>query len=254
MRRRLRRAPQGCAFARDREARPAGAHQSRAPRRLWQRGEHGRRRRNPAADARPVPAARGRAARVHAAAARRLRRGPDFPAPRPRGAHPDRDADGAGRARGRAARDRLARRADRHVDARRQRRGGRAGLPADAHRPRDVGPARPPGSGCPGVRAQALRDPEAHRARRRRAVARGPAGLLRGQPVVADADLQGHADGEPDRADVRRPPRSGRRVGARAGPPALQHQHVSRRGRWRIPTGSSRTTARSTRSAATSTG
>ena len=40
------------------------------------------------------------------------------------------------------------------------------------------------------------------------------------------ADLQGHADGRPDRADVPRSGRSGPRVGAGAGPPAVQHQHV----------------------------
>ena len=68
------------------------------------------------------------------------------------------------------------------------------------------------------------------------------------------ADLQGHADGAAARADVPgsgRPERSSRRSRSCTSGSAPTR---SRRGRWRIRTATSRTTARSTRCAATSTG
>ena len=60
-----------------------GPHQPAAPRRLRLRGQHRRRRRHPAADARPLPAARVRAARHRPARRRRVRRRPRLPAARP---------------------------------------------------------------------------------------------------------------------------------------------------------------------------
>ena len=71
--------------------------------------------------------------------------------------------------------------------------------------------------------------------------------LLHRQPVVQHADLQGHADGEPDRDDVPGSAGSGRRVGARARAPAVQHQHVPVVAARASRTATSRTTARSTR-------
>ena len=74
------------------------------------------------------------------------------------------------------------------------------------------------------------------------------------EPLRQHAHLQGHALGGPDRDHVPRRDRSAGRVGAGARSPALLDQHASRRGRSRIPTATSPTTARSTRCAATSTG
>ena len=51
--------------------------------------------------------------------------------------------------------------------------------------------------------------------------------LLRRQPVVEHAHLQGDADRRPDGNDVPGSGRSGCRVGAGAGASAVQHQHVS---------------------------
>ncbi len=55
----------------------------------------------------------------------------------------------------------------------------------------------------------------------------GEALLLRRQPVVEHLDLQGHADGGSDGADVPRFDRPGDGVGAGAGAPAFQHQYIS---------------------------
>ncbi len=136
----------------------------------------------------------------------------------------DRGADRAHRRRGRAAVPRLARRADRRRGGRAERGGGRAGVPAAVRRARADGGDRRRRRRV--VRAEALRDPQAGRARRGRDGARRPERVLRAEPVVADADLQGHAHGGPDRADVPRPGGSGRRVRAGAGAPAVQHEHV----------------------------
>ena len=78
--------------------------------------------------------------------------------------------------------------------------------------------------------------------------------LLRGEPLRQHAHLQGHAHRRPDRDDVPRSggPRPG--VGAGAGAPAVQHQHVPVLAAGASRTGTSRTTAKSTRCAATSTG
>ena len=78
------------------------------------------------------------------------------------------------------------------------------------------------------LRAQAVRDPQA-RSSTRSTRWRSPSAQQSFYVVSLScrhADLQGHADGRPDRADLPRPGRPRRRVGARAGAPALQHQHV----------------------------
>ena len=194
------------------------------------RGQHRRRRRHPDPDAGPVLPQRGRPPRDDAAAGARLRRRTGVPAARSGGARAGRDALRADRDRRRPARARLARRPDRRPRARSERRGGRAGVQADFHRAR----ARSAGARRldrerRAVRAQAICDPQADRARDRcrRAPGRGKALLLRRQPVLEHADLQGHADGGSDRGDVPRSDRSGDGVGAGAGAPAVQHQYIS---------------------------
>ena len=80
--------------------------------------------------------------------------------------------------------------------------------------------------GSDALRAEAVCDPQARRARRRPAGApRGP-DVLHPQPLVEDAHLQGHAHGRSDPADVSGSDRSRHRVGARARASALQHEHV----------------------------
>ena len=116
------------------------------------------------------------------------------------------------------------------------------------HRPR-AGDAR-----RGGVRAQALRDPQARVQRDPRVDHRRRGVLVHRLAVAQDAGLQGHADHESARPVLPRPaepadgdPRS--RSCTRASPPT-----PSRAGTARIRTAASRTTARSTRCAATSTG
>ena len=92
---------------------------------------------------------------------------------------------------------------------------GRAGLRAGVRRRHQ----RISGSGISGaLRAQALRHPQADRAR--------DEGSLHLRPVVEDADLQGHADRVADRGHVPRSVRPERRIRARARAPALLDQHV----------------------------
>ena len=140
------------------------------------------------------------------------------------------------------------------------RRSGRARLPSSrisaSCSSAAVSVRRPPTRGCrSAVRAEAVRDPQARRTRGRRDE-RCRIGTSFYVPSLSsrDAHLQGHADGDPDRADVSRPGRPGGGVGARAGAPAVQHQHVPVLAAGPSLSLSSRTTARSTRSAATSTG
>ena len=70
-----------------------------------------------------------------------------------------------------------------------------------------------------GFRAQALRHPQADRARDARIA-------LHLRALVEDADLQGHADRVADRGHVPRSVRPERRIRARARAPALLDQHV----------------------------
>ena len=173
---------------------------------------------------------RGRSARDQPAAGARLWRRAGVPAARSGRARAGRDDVRGDRHRRRPARPGMARGPDRRSRARPERGGGRAGVQADLHRAR----ARRAGAGrvdrerCP-VRAQAVRDPQADRARGRRGGSSGgrEALLLRRQPVLEHVDLQGDADGGPDRGDVPGSDRPGDGVGARAGAPALQHQYIS---------------------------
>ena len=142
--------------------------------------------------------------------------------------------------------------------ARAERRGGRAGLPADLHRPRRRVAA--PGASARATRAferklYVIRKRIEHavdalEARRAVASASSTSSACRRNTLIYKGMLTAEQIGPmfPDLTD----PDAG--VGAGAGAPALQHQHVSRRGRWRIRTATSPTTARSTRCAATSTG
>ena len=108
------------------------AREPRAPRRRGRGPEHRRRRRHPAADPRRLPAGRGR--RRRAAAGRPLRRRRVLPAARPRAARRARAADrGHDRGRG-AARDLVARRADRRPPRGRDRAAVGAGHPPGADR------------------------------------------------------------------------------------------------------------------------
>ena len=170
-----------------------------------------------------------------AAAGRRVRRRPGLPAARSRASRRHSARDRADRRRRRSAADRLAGRADRRLAGRAERRRRRAALHAAVRRTRprrDRRPSRRRGPDRRGdagaLRTQAVRDPQAHRARggRARDARRGPQVVLHRQPVVEHADLQGHAHGRPDRDDVPGSdgPRSGVGAGARA--PAVQHQHV----------------------------
>ena len=230
LRRRLRRPHQGSEDPQHRQPGAAAARQPAPPGRVRMRGEHRRRRRHSDADARPVPAEGSGPHRNHPAARARLWRRPGVPAARSGRARAGRDAFRRNRDRGRPARARLARRSDRRPQARPERGGGRARLQADFHRPRPrgAGPWRLNRERRP-VRAQAVRDPEADRARDRRGrpAGRGEALLLRRQPVVEHVDLQGDADGRSDRGDVPGPDRPDDGVGARAGAPAIQHQYIS---------------------------
>ena len=176
---------------RHRQPGAAAARQPAAPRRVRMRGQHRRRRRHPDADAGPLLPQGGRPARD-----RRCRRSAAT-------------APGWCSCRAiRRSRERVETLFEEIVieegqlvlgwrdvptddrDARSERRGGRAGVQADLHRAR----ARAAGAGRVdrgrrAVRAQALRDPQADRARDRRGgpAAGGEALLLRRQPVVEHA-------------------------------------------------------------------
>ena len=139
-----------------------------------------------------------------------------------------------------------------------ERRRGRAGLQADLHRPRRgaaVGGQVARGA----MRASSASCTSSASASSTRSTALDlPAAQKRFFYVVSlssqHADLQGDADGRPDRADVprsARPATSSRRSRSCTSASAPTR---SRRGRWRTRTATSRTTARSTRCAATSTG
>ena len=191
-----------------------GAREPRAPRRLRRRPEDRRRRRDPDADARRA-AARGR--RLRAAAAGRLRRADVLPADR-RGS--------ARRARGAARADRRAPRAssvlgwrDVPIDARAHRR-RRGRLPAGdppAVRRRRRGAGARPGR----LRAQALRDPP-----RLRAAAHGGPRPVHHLELLADDQLQGHADQLPAGGVLPRPARRALQERAGAGALALLDQHL----------------------------
>ena len=220
LRRGLRRAPRRPPFAPHRRAGPAGTAQPRPPRRLRLRGQHRRRRRHPRADAAWLQRRGLRESAPRAAGARRVRQRPDLPATQPDRAPQDRGEVRAGRAGRGPARDRLAHGADQRRDARRD-----GPLLRAVHAP-GVHPPQPGPRGRTRVRAQAVRDPQARLHRdphlddgRRRI-------LVRGQPVLPHAGVQGHAADLAAGPVLPRPAQPGARVGARAGALALQHQHL----------------------------
>ena len=159
-------------------------------------------------------------ARLQAAAPRRIR---DRPA-----VHADRSGLAADHPRHLCADDqargpdaaRLARRADRQFDARREREADRAGAPAGVHRPRQEDQERGR------VRAPALHPAQVD-LERDLCAPRAPAvELLPGVDLLPHGRLQGHVPGRPARHLLSGPARQGFRERARAGAPALLHQHV----------------------------
>ena len=135
-----------------------------------------------------------------------------------------REAPGRGDRRdhrgGRAARAGLARRPGRQPRARRVGEAERALRPPDLRRPRSR--LRRPGR----VRAQAVRHPQARREPCPLLGPRVPGLLLHPVAVLAHPRLQGDAARRPGRRVLPRPPRRAHGVGARAGAPALLHQHL----------------------------
>ncbi len=214
----------GAAIAQARRSGPGDRHQPAPPRRLRLRAQH--RGRGGAADAgsRPLPEARDGGAGIRPAPGGAVRSGHAVPAAAAGRAAPRRGARRPRRRRGGPDPARLAGRPHRQQPAGGHRAPGRAGHPAGVHRTRPRPRRRPRRAGA--VRAQALRHPPAHRARRRRPRPRGPRRVLRGQPVVADHRLQGHAHRRPGHHHVPGPRRPRLPVGDRARPLALQHQHV----------------------------
>jgi len=247
LRRRIRRGHQGAALPHDRAPSARGPHQPAPSRGLRLRGQHRRRRRHPDPDSGQVPAPGVRPPRRRAAAREGLRLRIRVPAARPRAARRRARAAPLDRRRRGAAAPRLARGAHRRPSDRRQRPVGRAPHHAGAHRPwAHRARSRP-------LRAQALRDPHAVREGGGGARHSGKQVRLHSEPQLEHAHLQGHAQRRSDRDDVPRSDRSRFRVGAGARAPAVQHQYLPVVAAL-TPTGTSPTTARSTRCAGTSTG
>ena len=221
LRRRLHRRHQGPQVAPDRRGRARDRLQSRAPRRGRRRSARRRRRRHPGAD--PAQASsprRPRQHRLHAARARRIRGR--------RAVHAARSGLAAGDPRHLCADDqarghdaaRLARRADRQLDARRKREADRAGAPAGVHRPRQEDQERGR------VRAPALHPAQVDLERDLFAPRAPAVGLLPGVDLLPHGRLQGHVPGRPAQHLLSRPARHGFRERARAGASALLDQHL----------------------------
>ena len=222
LRRRLHRRHQGPQVASDRRGRAHDPGQSRAPRRGRRRSARRRRRRHPGADPAQVLRPQGRGARHHAAGARRIRHR--------RAVH--------------AARRRPARAGPQ--DLRGGRRAGRpdassAGAPTCRSTTRRSArrSSRPSRSTCRSSSARAnskLSEDEFERrlyilrksisAAIYRAVRAAAVGLLPGVDVVPHRHLQGHVPRRSARHLLSRPARAGFRERARAGAPALLHQHL----------------------------
>ena len=154
--------------ARDRRAGAAGPDQSAASRRLRLRGQHRRRRRHPDSDAGPVPPAEAARLGFALPPERRLRRGLRLPPARRRPARRDRSAFEA-----------IVAEEGQRVLGWRDVPTDDSSVGAERGRRRAASSARCSSAAAPAfdarrtdadlrVRAQALRDPQAHRARRRR--------------------------------------------------------------------------------------
>ena len=214
----------GQPLARHRPAGAAGPHQPGASRRVRLRGEHRRRRRHPASRCPTGSSAAKRPPRLDLPPAGALRRRPGVP-PREPTARRSQGAVRADRPRGGAAGARLARRADRDSAlgaSARRRRAGRSSMFVGR------GEAATPGRRrATPLRAEAVRHPQARRARRStRCLPRSASASTSSSLSSRTLIYKGMLDAEPDRGHVPRPGRSGDGVGARARAPALQHEHV----------------------------
>ena len=236
VRRGVRRAREGVRSHAHRRAGAAGADQPAAPRRVRLRGEHRRRRRHPHPDARPFLAAGvaplGFDASRRAAIRRRLR----LPAAR----------SGAARRRSRQMFEAIVAEEGQRVLGWRDVPTDDAALGAERGRGRAASSASSSSAAAPApTRRDDGRDCAFERKlyvirkRIEHAVdalpTAGPQRASTPEPVVADAHLQGDADGEPDPADVPGPARirsSSRRSRSCTSASARTR---SRRGRWRIP-------------------
>ncbi len=115
---------------------------------------------------------------------------------------------------------RLARRADRQLDARRIGQADRAGAPAGVHRPRQEDQERGR------VRAPALHPAQVDLERDLHPPGAPAVRLLPGVDLLPHRRLQGHVPRRPARHLLSRPARPGLRERARARAPALLHQHL----------------------------
>ena len=221
LRRRLRRAHQGQEVAHHRRAGPHGAAQPHPPRRGGLGPEALRRRRAADPDPRPLLARGDGEAGREAAARRPVRRRHGVPAARPGIAHRLRVRDRArhqGRGPGAA---RLARCAGRQQRPRRAGEEARAGDPPGVHRARPAAsrsPMRSSASSTSSARAPATRS-------RRCSLKHGKEFYVPSMSARTRL-LQGHAARLPGRRVLPRPEGCARRVGARAGAPALLDQHL----------------------------
>ena len=220
MRRRLRRAHQGQEVARDRRAGTVGSQEPEPPRRGGLGPKAVGRRRLPDPDPGPL-LSRGDGKTGREAAARRtVRRRHGVPAARPGIAHRLRIRDRARHQGRRPGAARLARRSGRQRGPGGAGEEARAGDPAGVHRPR---PAR---HGHRRARAQALHHPQELGPRHPGAQAQARQGVLRAVDVGAHRLLQGNAARLPGRRVLPGPQGRARRVGARAGAPALLDQYL----------------------------
>ena len=248
LRPRLHRPHQGTEEPRDRHAGVVDPQEPHASRRHRRRSAAGRRRGHPDPAPRPVPAQGVRCAGPDAAGHRPVRRRHGVP------------AEGAGVADGVRAGDR-ARRGERGPDsARLARRADEQQRPLA--RTKEVEPvirqvfiARGSNDDGPGrARAQALHHPQEVGPRDPGAEAAPRQGVLRAVDVDAHARLQGHAARAPGRRVLTSISRTTRWSRRSRWCTSASRPTRSPRGISRIRSGSSATTARSTRCAATSTG
>ena len=238
----------GARLARHRAQGAHGAREPGAPRRRRRREELGRRRGHPLQTPARLPGRSAARAGVKLPRPGALRRRAWSTCRRRRRAGaPARDHRASGR-RGGAARCSAGATFRRTTEAWARARGQPAGDPAGVRRPRRGLPRRSR------LRAEALRHPAA--GGEGGLALRPPAAraVLRPVAVAPDHRLQGDAERRPARRVLPRPRRPGVRVRHRDGALALLDQHVPAAGRARTRTATSRTTARSTRCAATSTG
>ena len=220
LRRRLRGQREGREVASHRRAGPRGAAQPHPSWRLRMRSAHRRRGGHPGAGARRVPPPRSQGGAHRAARRGSVRRGHGVPA---RGGAAAQRVSEALREGGPLRGAEAARLAAR---SRRCRRAGSAGAQRDARDPAGVRGRRTPHEGSGRPRAVAVRHPQARRAAGADLRHAGLGTLLRAEPVEPHGGVQGAAPARSDPGLLPRPRRSAVRLFARAGPPALLHQHL----------------------------